>query len=113
MAALNWRERKISSGSIGLALRRSATKKATSASTPPMRGDEDRRRGALAGRLDQRVGGAGEAERGQHRAGAGRAGPLAIGSRLSGTCLVAAQATKMPIGRLIRKIARQEIAPIR
>jgi hypothetical protein len=39
--------------------------------------------------------------------------PLAIGSRLSGTCLVAAQATKMPIGRLMKKIARQEMAPIR
>jgi hypothetical protein len=36
LAALNWRERKISSGSIGLVLRRSPTKNATSASTPPI-----------------------------------------------------------------------------
>jgi hypothetical protein len=38
---------------------------------------------------------------------------VAIGSLLSGTCRVAAQATKIPIGRLITKIARQEMAPIR
>ena len=33
-AALNWRERKIPSGSIGLALRCSCQKKPTSAATP-------------------------------------------------------------------------------
>ncbi len=38
--------------------------------------------------------------------------PVAVGSLDSGTCRVAARKTKTPIGRLIRKIARQEIAAI-
>ena len=76
------------------------------------RGRRNDRGGHPFRRLDQRVGGAGKAERGEQRAAAVERA-VAVGSRVSGTWRAAIAMTKIPSGRLIRKIARHETASTR
>ena len=112
LAAVNCRDRKISSGSIGCRTLRSATTKPASEARPTAPADSTPAVAPRSPAVDERPGHAGQARRQSAPRPRRRCRGRRVGSRVSGTCRSATATTATASGTLIRKIRRHDPTPM-